>query len=333
MAAEVTDAREAVARLRGKEVHNSQPYDALHIGHPEGVYVALDRHGFPALFVPAEDRRPSIHMRTETLVLRLGFECSLHVAGSTISGRFHVLECKSAESSDSDVFVLLVDALLSRLSRTSERRQELTTFFRTLRRLFKIVPEQEPESERQGLWGELFLMRSLGGISLWATFWHTEPRKRFDLSASRERIEVKTTRGSSRAHSFSHRQLSPVGDEQIVVASLMLQASPEGLNLRELIEQARGDLVSEPAQLAKLETAARSAGMGDSSVPGPSFNTEAAAASLAWFWADEIPTFTQPEPPSVSNTRYTVDLSYAPQVSGVELDDWLMGWRKQAKAS
>ena len=259
--------------------------------------------------------------------LGLGVECKLYVGEQqSVSGQFHVLQCESSDPDTVDTFVLLLDALLERLRSGQSAVDYLTTFFRTLARLFSIKPAADPAKARQGLWGELFVMRLLGGISCWAPFWHTDPYKRFDFSASRRRIEVKTTTGDARTHSFAHRQLFTTGDEEIAIASFMLRFDLNGLSLQELIATGRRKLSGEPTQLAKLEAAVRSARMSDPQEPGPSFDESDARANLVWFWAREAPKFTQPEPANVSETRYKVDFSAIPEVSDSELTSWLGSW-------
>lgn len=289
--------------------------------------MALDWSGNPALLVPAEDRRPGVSLRAKELSLRTGLECSLHVTGNAVHGRFHVLECAPSDEATAEIFILLVDALLNRLTAyPTKAREEILSFFRTLRRLFSVSPVRSQYSQRQGLWGELFVMRETGGATAWAPFWHTDPYRRFDLSGSRERIEVKTTQGTTRTHHFSHRQLYPAGKEQIVIASLVLTGDSEGLTLRSLINETRDELSKDPAQLAKLEAAVRGADMSAPEMQGPSFNEPAAAASLAWFWTHELPRFAHPEPPGVSNTTYIVDLSGCVEISGAEIEQWLNSW-------
>jgi hypothetical protein len=260
--------------------------------------------------------------------LGLGVECKLYVGEQeSVSGRFHVLQCESSDPATADTFVLLLDALLDRLRSGQVAADYLTTFFRTLARLFSVRPAPDPTKERQGLWGELLLMRIIGGTSAWARFWHTDPYRRFDFSAAHRRIEVKTTVGGARVHSFAHRQLFTTGGEQVAIASLLLRENPDGLSLKKLIEEGRNELSSEPAQLAKLEAVTRGARMSDPKELGPSFDETDASASLAWFWAREAPRFTQPEPPSVSETRYKVDLSATPEIPNFELTSWLSRWR------
>jgi hypothetical protein len=292
---------------------------------PPDSYVALDRRERPALFLPVEGRSCGPRLQANVVSLRPRTQCVLFVGESeSVNGEFHVLQCESSDPATVDTFVLLLDALLARLRSGDVAADYLSTFFRALVSLFSIGSSSDPAKERQGLWGELLLMKLLGGASAWAHFWHTDPYSRFDFSAGLKRAEVKTTVGDARVHTFSHRQLFTTGGEEVAIASLLLREDPDGLSLRGLIESCRRELSDRPIELAKLEAAVRNARMGDPLEPGPSFDEP--GVELAWFWAHEVPRFTQPEPPGVSETRYKVDLSSTPQIASLEVADWLGSW-------
>ena len=66
--------------------------------------------------------------------------------------------------------------------------------------------------------------------------------------------------------------------------------------------------------------------MESSTEPGPVIGAAEAEESLAWFRSRDVPHFRVPEPPGVTETRYRVDLSTAPRLTTVELDEWLRLW-------
>lgn len=326
----LVSARNVLERLRVND-DSSHAYRALALGKPEGSYVALNQQGHPALFVPAENHALGLSQRANVVSLKLGINCSLYASEQgSVSGRFHVLQCESSDADTVDTFVLLLDALLERLRSEQVTADYLTTFFRILARLFSVKSAPDPAKERQGLWGELLLIRLMGGALAWTPFWHTDPYKRFDFSVGPKRLEVKTTIGDTRTHSFSHRQLFTTGNEEVAIASFLLRQNYEGLGLRDLIAESRNALAGDPTQLAKLEASVRSARMNNLEEAGPCFDEPDANDNLAWFWAQKAPKFTQPEPPGVSEARYKVDLTTTAQIPGPDLISWLSSWRPDA---
>ena len=286
------------------------------------VYLGVSISGQPCLFVTADGQSSDPPLRTAKVALRLSQEFNLDVGSGASRHLLHSLSCESSQRVDVETFVTLVEALLARYQGTSIEGADLTAFFRSLVRLFSVPAVRDLAAERQGLWGELFVMRQLRGFGFWAPRWHSEVTRAFDFSAATRRVEVKTTAGAQRVHQFSHRQIRALPGEEIVIASVLLREDDAGVSLQTLIGDARNALLGTPDFL-KLETAVRRAGMEDSAISGPAYDLGAARGLLAWFRADEAPQFRMPEPPGVSETRYKVDLSTAPQLAEGELHMWL----------
>ncbi|MFC2034210.1 PD-(D/E)XK motif protein [Chloroflexota bacterium] len=306
--------------------HSSNTYTAIRILENKDVFLAVDRDGLPCLFVPAKERGFDAPLRTSNVVLQLGQEYELTLIGHQQAHQlFHSLCCESSEPSDVETFLTLVNAYLSGTNGDVMDGDTLRSFFRSLIKLFSVVPARDIRGERQGLWGELFVMKVVKGYSFWSPYWHDDIREKFDFTCPGKRVEVKTTLNQERVHHFSHGQVFSSHGEDIAIASLMLREDSEGLSLINLILECREALIDTPLFL-KLEKATRRVKMYDTSESGPVFNHQEAMRSLAWFHASDVPHFRIPEPSGVSETRYKVDLSIAPQIASVDLHDWLESW-------
>ena len=245
--------------------------------------------------------------------------------GSHETGFFRALCSQASARPDIETFLVLVDAFLAHSEAHPPTAETLEAFFRSMVRLFAVSPARDLATDRQGLWGELFVMKCVRGFLSWAPFWHGEVSRLFDFAAPRRRVEVKTTTGELRVHRFSHRQIhAPDGDE-ILIASLLLKEDEAGVSLQQLIAECRAALWGSTFFL-KLEQAVRHAGMESSSEPGPAFDDTEAQRQLAWFWAEDAPHFRMLEPPGVSETRYKVDLSGAPRLDLDQVEAWLDTW-------
>ena len=253
-------------------------------------------------------------------------EFSVAISGEPPSRqRFSILSCESSDRSEIESFLILLEGFLASYAGQVIAEENLTSFFRSMVRLFTVMPARDLDAERQGLWGELFVMRQVRGFTFWMPFWHSDATRTFDFSNHGLRVEVKTTSSGQRIHHFSHRQIYALAGEEIVVASLLLRAEDAGLSLQFLIEECR-EALQGTADYLKLESAVRRAGMDDSSVEGPKFDEAQAQYGLAWFRSTDAPHFRMPEPPGVSETRYKVDLSTAPRIASDDLDRWLDAW-------
>ena len=294
-------------------------------GHRD-VLLGVDTTGHPVLFVLAEAGAVEPPLRTDKVSLHIGQSYSL--AGMDNFPRIellHALRCETSDSADVETFLLLAEAFLARQEAGGADRHALTSFFRSMVRLFAVTPAKDLQAQRRGLWGELFMMSRVQGFRFWAPFWHSEVTRRFDFSCEGNRVEVKITTRPGRTHYFSHRQIYAIEGEEIVIASLIATEDDSGISLRQLIQECRSALLGTPDYL-KLEKAVRQAGMESSTETGPVFGVAEAAESLAWFRSTDVPHFRVPEPAGVTETRYKVALSTAPRVTAMELDEWLRLW-------
>ena len=292
----------------------------------QGILLGVDSTGHPVLFVQSDAGAVEPPLRTNKVSLHIGQSYSL--AGMDDSPRIellHALRCETSDSADVETFLLLAEAFLARQEAGGANRHALTSFFRSMVRLFAVTPAKDLQAERRGLWGELFMMSRVQGFRFWVPFWHSEATRRFDFSCGRNRVEVKITTRPERTHHFSHRQIYAIEGEEIIVASIVAAEDDSGLSLRQLIEDCRSALLGTSDYL-KLEKAVRQAGMESSTEAGPVIDAAEAEESLAWFRSMDIPHFRVPEPAGVTETRYKVDLSTAPRVTAIELDEWLRLW-------
>jgi hypothetical protein len=296
------------------------------IGGRADLYIGVDMAQRPCLFVRGAPMSLEPQLRTSQVSLVLGQEYMVEPPDQGArSERLNALRCETSDSADVDTFLVLVDALLARYATGEIDPDALKGFFRSMVRLFSSASASDLQGERQGLWGELFLMSRVRGFQFWAPYWHSETNRKFDFSTVGRRVEVKAAVGQVRIHHFGHRQIYSEEGEEIVIASLLLRKEDAGLSLRDLVAQARSALMG-TEHYFKLELAVRHAGMEAMDEPGPSFDPTEAARLLAWYRAADAPHFTMAEPPGVSQTHYRVDLSTAPQVDSQEISNWLGAW-------
>ena len=305
------------------EKPSGHAYTVATVPGNQDVLIGVDLVGHPVLFVRAQEGalEPSLHTKMVSLHIGQNYSVTTTTGTSGIE-LLHALHCETNEPTDIETFLVLSEAFLTRHAGDRIDQDDITSFFRSMVRLFEVTPARDIWSEKLGLWGELFMMSRVRGFQFWLPFWHSDTTRRFDFSYGHRRIEVKTTTRPERIHHFSHRQIFAIEDEEILVASLVVNEDDAGLSLRQLVLECRS-AIHGMADYLKLEKAVRKAGMENISEIGPIFDATEAAASLAWFRSMDVPHFRVPEPAGVSGTRYKVDLSTGPTVTALELDEWL----------
>lgn len=293
----------------------------------EKVFFGLDSNNQPNVFV--KENTPSRKYALETSNISIGFSQEYDLVFSEGNAeRFigHKISCKSQREADVRTFLSIIQSYIDNASVHDLTSDGLTDFFYSLVRLFKIQPDSDTTTARQGLWGELFLMKTFGGYDLWTKHWHSDPLNIFDFSMTNKRIEVKTTINPERIHQFSHSQL--FSDDDVKIVSIMLRIDDSGTTLRTLIEEAREIFRMSPHYF-KFEKAIRKAGMDDLSEFGPVFSTSYAQENIAWYVVENVPKFLVAEPEGVSGTHYRSDLTGATRLGNSEIDTWIISWNQE----
>lgn len=206
-------------------------------------------------------------------------------------------------------FLLSADAVDShKLSDIIERLVEL---FRLARR---------PRSQTlRGLWAELFVIVRSRSPSLLVQAWHTESTEHYDFSRGLQRLEVKSSSVRQRVHEFSFEQAYPASAARVVVASVFVEESTNGVTVGDLWDRAAG-LCPLPEDRLKVERVCIQT-LGEEVTEGrrAAFDWELAAESVAFFDVSRIPRVGANQPVGVHNIRFASDLGQSQEMSAVEL--------------
>ena len=93
-----------------------------------------------------------------------------------------------------------------------------------------------PTNTVHGLWSELFLIENCKNPRILLNYRHQIPEEKFDFNAGSEKIEVKSSSVFERIHTFSSDQLHPPVNTQVLIASIFVRQSNNGLNIQKLID-------------------------------------------------------------------------------------------------
>jgi hypothetical protein len=169
---------------------------------------------------------------------------------------------------------------------------------------------EPPRKSLQGLWAELFVIAQANDPVTLAGAWHTAPEDLYDFSLGNQRIEVKSARGRVRRHFFTLEQLNPPPGMKLVIASVLIEASGEGVSLVELLEQIRVQLSGRADLMLRVEKVVGLT-LGESwrHAIEERFNYRLAEESLSFYEPEQIPQISSDIPSEVSEVRFRSDLT------------------------
>jgi hypothetical protein len=173
-----------------------------------------------------------------------------------------------------------------------------------------------PTRPVNGLFGELFLIRSSRSPASILTAWRPKDSSRFDFSAGDIRLDVKTAGGRVRAHTFSHEQCNPPPGTVALVASLFVERSSSGLSIQKLVHSIEALIGNDSDLIMKLhEVVSETLGNALQEGLNVQFDAKLAASSLRFYDLRAIPAIRGDLPAGVSDIHFRSDLSGTPVIT------------------
>jgi hypothetical protein len=281
-----------------------------------GHRLAKDSSGSPCLLLrqPAPDA-PATPIRLQNLLVSYGVPCVIsHPDGQREEGDFTIIKCSSADPSLFPHFLRILSPIITTLGVTPTPAA-VRRAISGLVDLFQALTTPAKKSV-QGLWAELLLIRGASDPLALVGAWHALPSERMDFLSGQQRIEVKSSSNRRRVHHFSLVQLTPPASTQLVVASLFVESVGGGLSMRRLSDDVRAILAPDPVLLTRFDAVFYATlGASWSDAMDECFDLELATESLQFIDHAEIPKLAGPIPTTVSDVRFTSDVSAAPRLS------------------
>jgi hypothetical protein len=279
-----------------------------------GIRIAKTSTGRAAVLASTGgDARPPIVMRH--LRVDFGATCQIDAGGASVAEQVTIVECLSDDDTLVRHFLLAVTAVLGDIA--TPTAINVRAAVDALVEAFRAMSKGSLTSV-QGLWGELFVIRSAADPGALIDAWHVTPQDRHDFGQGAQRLEVKTTTGRVRRHRFAHEQLID-DDLDLVIASLMVESSPSGVTISDLIDE----IVALPGIDADRRIrllAGVTAALGDewAGAERQRFDAVVAFSLLKFFDVASVPKVDGVIPDTVTDLRYAVDLSAAVSLQAVE---------------
>jgi len=301
---------EAVAPPVG-ENRDKPIYAVMPIGGYDSYFIGKDREGHACLLITTSERgeRLASPIRLENLDVQFELRCHLKRGKEAErAGIFTVIRCRSLDKEIVRYFLSVCDTIVGIVGDKPKQREVASAVHR-LAAIFQKM-QKPPTRPINGLFGELYLIWRSGSPPRAMTAWRVDETARFDFADGNVRMDVKTTTGRLRSHTFSYEQCSPPPGTVAVVGSLFVEQSPGGITLRSLIGQVEVSIAAYPDLVLKLhEVVTDTLGASIGEALATAFDTRLADSSLRFYSLREIPAIRGPLSDGVSDVHFRSDLS------------------------
>jgi hypothetical protein len=140
-----------------------------------------------------------------------------------------------------------------------------------------------------GLVGELLVILAAEDPAALIRAWHSDPNGQFDFAISRERLEVKSTRGGSRVHTFSSGQIPGPPGTFTTIASVKIYSVEVGESLVDLVRMISARLENRDQKTMLLAKTIAVIRRPIDAIESIVFDIDASMQSIELFDSSEIP--------------------------------------------
>jgi len=278
-------------------------YDSYFVGKDQGKYACL------LIKTGDEPSRLAPPIRLEKLDVQFDLRC--HVTQPREPERaeiFTVIRCRSLEVETTRYFLSVCDTIIGMIGDRPARR-EVSSAVHRLAAIFQKM-QKPPARPLNGLFGELFVISRSSSPPKAIAAWRVDEMGRFDFADGNARMDVKTTTGRTRSHTFSYDQCTPPPGTDAIAASLFVERSAGGLTLRALVADIETSIAAYPDHVLKLhETIMGTLGDSFNEALGVGFDVRVSESSVRLYDLREVPAVRGPLPPGVTDVHFRSDLS------------------------
>ncbi|MCH8558628.1 MAG: PD-(D/E)XK motif protein [Balneolia bacterium] len=232
---------------------SSNSFSAAPISGYGNHRIAKNIYNQPSLLVyisdPIEDF-DLINQNLYNIKVVHNIKCEIEIKGKLNIGYFTVITYIGGDDDVSDVFLIMCQTLLSSLGRAPSNKK-IKDIVNKLIELFRAI-KKPPSKTIQGLWSELFLISQSSNPEDYIRSWHSIPAEKFDFCFDSFRLEVKSTVSELRIHNFSIAQLNPVGGLEVIIASIRVGTTANGLSIYDLMNLINIKILNFPEIKEKL---------------------------------------------------------------------------------
>ena len=234
-------------------------------------------------------------------------DCIIQENKSEKSKNFSVLKCSIDNPKLKELFLKLLENIILEIPNKISQK-DITNLTRDIFDLFEKISKPSRET-LIGLWGELFVINSSTNVDSLVQAWHPEITDKFDFHSKNQALEIKTTTSNDRIHNFSYEQLN-VGNEKLVICSIMLRFNRSGKSLedlkKEILNQIKSQDLKDQFELVYYKTLGE---ITDDDIEEYKFDYSYAEENIKYFDLINVPRLKEKPMAGVKKIKFQSDLT------------------------
>lgn len=269
--------------------------------------IGISEEGFPMFFIKSSLMGDQPHINLNLITVLYSQICRLKINNTSQENYYTIVKLKSNDSEYSQYFIEVVTLILIKIG-DYPKPQQLNNELKTLINLFRLF-STKPVNSIQGLWSELFVIEQSSNPSYLLHSWHKTITDIFDFNDGFNKIEVKSTIKNKRIHHFSLEQLNPNENSKLVICSIMLSPTSQGISILDLKNKIENRL-SIDERIRLNEVIIQTLGSDFDKISDVYFDYQKAIDNYKQFNYKDIPSIeVENLPCEISNLHYDCDLT------------------------
>lgn len=211
-------------------------YSASFIPNSSSHKLGITEIDAPIFFIKSPLVEHYTNINLELISVLFNQSCKLKLEDDLVDsdGVYTVVILKTSNSDLGSYFIDVISLVLIKIGDSPEARI-LITEINKLVELFRSLTKPSKKTI-QGLWAELFVIDQSNDPEYLIKSWHSEANDIYDFNDGIDKIEVKSTSNTIRKHHFSQKQLNPFNGANVLISSVFVLSSGEGVTLFDLIK-------------------------------------------------------------------------------------------------
>lgn len=211
-------------------------YPVASIGDNSPHKIGCSVEGYPIFFITSSDNVRTSDIKLQLFHVMFNRDCNVKNVDNaeTETSRFSIIQLNSTNIDFQRYFFGVMSLVLERLKQvpsTAILKAEITKVIR----LFTESPKLSIDVIR-GLWAELLVIERSSNPEYLVRAWHVTPNEKYDFNDGLCKLEVKSTAGTERKHTFSLEQLNPENNTELYIASVFVLQTGLGRSVFDLVD-------------------------------------------------------------------------------------------------
>lgn len=211
-------------------------YPVIPVNDDSPHKVGCSSEGYPIFFIASSDNVRTSDIKLELFHVMFNRDCRIQNIEDLVTetARFNIFQLNSNNLDFQRYFFGVMSLVLQRLKSlpsTATLKSEISKIIR----LFTENPKLSLDVIR-GLWAELLVIERSSNPEYLIKAWHITPNEKYDFNDGVSKLEVKSTAGSERKHTFSLEQLNPEAETELFIASIFVLQTGLGKSVFDLVD-------------------------------------------------------------------------------------------------